>query len=409
MNKTVLFISINYRIQNSTFLVSIPRLLNERGLNSVIVTNTEFSISNYNQHYLKVLQLSNLNYESKNRDETSRYKLNKKNSFLFDLKRYFYNYKKEYIKYKELVKYSISIKEYIIENNLDVSCICSIEPDSLFIGSILNKNRKYGFCYNSMEISHWEQTKLFVIKKIINFIFKNNISNVDLITIQDSDRKKYFLEKIKTKVPIEILPVGIDGDTNKIKSDYLRKKFQIENDKFIILYSGSITSWACVHEIIKTAIDWANDKSLVINGWISNLEYYEKLKEVSKLSKNIYINTEPVKWEDLDNLVASADIGLAIYRDSDLNCQAISSSSNKLAVYSKSGIPVIINDTFSTKAMFEKHKWGESVGDIVEIEEKINCILEDIESYKRNAFNAFNAYYNLKILSKDFLDYLTSH
>jgi triphosphoribosyl-dephospho-CoA synthetase len=89
-----------------------------------------------------------------------------------------------------------------------------------------------------------------------------------------------------------------------------------------------------------------------------------------------------------------------------INTQAISSSSNKLGVYSKSGIPVIINDTFSTKKMFEETKWGEGIVKENELESKIDEISSNYDFYRNNAFNAFDKYYNLNLLSKELLHFL---
>lgn len=401
--------SINYRIENSTFLIAIPKLLNDRGYNSLIITNSDFDDSNYQKDYIKTFHLKNFNKVKPSEVEKKTSKTIQKNNYLKDIKSYFYLYKKEIIKLQNYKKFSEKIQNYIDDNKIEVQKICVIDTESLFVAYEINKNNKsFDFIYNSMELSFWDINRPFLVKMYFSYLFKKNLKICQFITLQDNDRKKYFLSKVKTKIPIEILPVGIDGEINTIKSNFLRDKFNIDTNKIIVLYSGSITSWACVYEIVENAINWKNDKCLVINGWVSNEEYFNKLKEISLKSNNIYINTEPVKWEDLDNLIASADIGLAIYKESDLNTQAIASSSNKLGVYSKSGVPIVINDTFSTKKMFETLKWGEGINQLNDLEDKIDNITSNYSHYNKNAYIAFDKYYNLKILSQKFIEKLTN-
>ena len=133
---------------------------------------------------------------------------------------------------------------------------------------------------------------------------------------------------------------------------------------------------------------------------------FKQINELANTNTNIYLSTDPVLWDELDTLVSSADIGLAIYHSTDENEQSISSSSNKFAIYAKSGVPLITNLTPSTDLLFKETPWGEGILIIEELESKVKRIINDLEMYKEKSFEAFEKYYNLSSLSKEFINEL---
>ncbi len=402
--KAIVFLSINYRVENSTFLQSIPSILRQEELHSIIITDTNIPESFTNSDFITYYSLKETSVAEPQNNITS-FK-SKQIGIFHNLRSYLYRIKKEFQWLGKLQKTSEQILQLVNDLDFQIIKVCAIEIDSLLIGNLLCKELKTELVFSSMELSFWEQKRPWIVNVYLKWVVSRNLESVRCISIQDNDRKKALYRHTKTKRPFIILPVGILGPSNRVKSEYLRQKFNIPLEKKIILYAGSIRSWARVLEIAQIATSWHEDFCLVINGWIGDLEYFKQINELANTNTNIYLSTDPVLWDELDTLVSSADIGLAIYHSTDENEQSISSSSNKFAIYAKSGVPLITNLTPSTDLLFKETPWGEGILIIEELESKVKRIINDLEMYKEKSFEAFEKYYNLSSLSKEFINEL---
>lgn len=409
--KAILFLSLNYRVENSTFLQSIPTLLAEKGTHSVIITNTSIPSSCQNNDFVTYHSLIKDNEIEPYGNSTL--KQSKSNAIklpliLSNIKTLLYKIKKEYLWLSRIDKMSSQVLEYLGSIDYEISKTCAIEVDSLFCASKVVKVLHSDLVYCSMELSFWDIKKPILIRMFLDQLFRIKLYNVKAISIQHSERKSVFIRNTRTQKPFILLPVGVLGPANTVKSNYLRQKFNIPSHQKIVLYAGSIRSWASVLELANDAINWSNDFCLVINGWVGDVDYFKSIQEVSHHSNNIYINTAPVSWHELDQLIASADIGLAIYRDSDDNKQTTASSSNKYAIYAKSGLPIVTNLTPSTLRLFNETRWGEGVESIGGLAAAIQKIGARNGEYRQKAFEAFDKYYNLSVLGQEFIKELLS-
>jgi glycosyltransferase involved in cell wall biosynthesis len=94
-----------------------------------------------------------------------------------------------------------------------------------------------------------------------------------------------------------------------------------------------------------------------------------------------------VPYETLDDLIASADIGLAFYRPIDLNY--LNMASGKLLHYLKCGLPVIATDFPNLRQILEENHCGICVPDENGIVEAARQILGNHDFWSANAARCF--------------------
>lgn len=118
--------------------------------------------------------------------------------------------------------------------------------------------------------------------------------------------------------------------------------------------------------------------------------YIKSLKEIN--STNLFLSLEPLPYEKIDKVFASATIGLAFYRDINNNFSQIAKASGKLSFYLKHGKPVLVNNLESLSTLVEKYKIGVVVhnpSDSMEIQSAIEMILNNYSFYCENAKTCF--------------------
>jgi glycosyltransferase involved in cell wall biosynthesis len=114
------------------------------------------------------------------------------------------------------------------------------------------------------------------------------------------------------------------------------------------------------------------------------------LREIN--SNNLFLSLEPLPYEQIDKIYASATIGLAFYKDWDNNLSQISKASGKLSQYLKHGKPVLVNNLESLSQVVEKYKIGVVIKDplnTLEIEAAIETILNNYAFYSENTKTCF--------------------
>jgi glycosyltransferase involved in cell wall biosynthesis len=95
--------------------------------------------------------------------------------------------------------------------------------------------------------------------------------------------------------------------------------------------------------------------------------------------------------EQLDNLVGSADIGIAWY-DHDLlgyRAELLGLAAGKIGRYLKNGLPVIARNLPTIKEYLDRYECGICVDRLDEITAAIDTIKNDYERYSKNALRCY--------------------
>lgn len=176
-------------------------------------------------------------------------------------------------------------------------------------------------------------------------------------------------------------------------SDYLKVRLGIDSDKVIILHSGGLGKWFLCKELAELAKGWGKEKVLVFHT-SHNIEqdaYYIDMKKVIEGQKNILFSMKPVPNDELDSLVASATIGIALYSVEELSYRAeyMGVAAGKIGNYLKCGIPVIVN-RLPSLSYIEEYKCGILIDNLNDIEKAIDTIMCNYLEYQKGAYQCYN-------------------
>lgn len=220
--------------------------------------------------------------------------------------------------------------------------------------------------------------------------------HADFIIIQDESRAKLLrTENLIDESKIVLLPVAPQNSIT-IKSDYLRRKFQIPLDKKIVLHSGSFKEWTYPVELVDSLSDWPRDLVLVIHTRDNPRDrnpYINRLRETRPA--NLILSTEPLNTKEYEEMVASADIGLVLYkpvpgsRVLQKNIEYIGLASGKFSYYVKNGLPIISFRQRSYSDLLKRYRFGINIQDFSEMTNAIEAIFNDYASYRKQALKVF--------------------
>lgn len=271
-------------------------------------------------------------------------------------------------------------------------CLIGAEPGGLIAVGTIGQKKGIPYIYYNLELHLSAEGRTIEERVFKKYERIYNKSAAFTIT-QDEERARLLAEDNEVSFDdVVMVPVCADGPRFEKRSNYLREKFNLSDDDKIILYAGFISDWAMCEELAKAALSWPDNWVLILHshgyndeGYIRKIKRYEGVK--------VKVSLEPVPYDDLPSFLASADIGVALYRDIGKNFTAIGSASGKLAHYLKSGLPVITNDYPSIKKIIDFYRCGVCIGGLTNISAAIEEIANNYDSMHSNAYRCYEERY----------------
>ncbi len=286
-------------------------------------------------------------------------------------------------------------------------------------GSILALIKSYffqqKFIYLSLELNH--PTKLRGFANIINLLERLAYRKSEAVIVQDEDRFKTLCEYNQYQHPkVFYLPNSPSSSDSLVQDtqfkNYFREKFNLSKEKYphIILQAGMIEE-SVLSEQLAYAFAAINKGYALVFHERQKREvdepYIKALQEIN--SKNLFLSLEPLPYEKIDNIFASATIGLAFYKDIDKNYSQISMASGKLSYYLKHGKPVLVSNLDSLSKLVDKYKIGaviQEASNSLEIESALEMILSNYTFYSENAKTCFEEEFDFSQKIKPILSFM---
>lgn len=184
------------------------------------------------------------------------------------------------------------------------------------------------------------------------------------------------------------LPVGVRSTQLKRKQVFLQSRLGIPYSVRIILYLGVISSNRNCQQIIDRADYLPSGYAIVFHGPLSN-------DPIRVETDNVFLSTDLLSTHELEAVVASADIGIAIYDNDVLNDRLTAFSSQKIAMYLRAGVPFVAAHNESYARLLSEFACGELIEEFAELPAAVHRILENYEAYSAAAHNAFRMHYCL--------------
>ena len=289
-------------------------------------------------------------------------------------------------------------------------CLLGIDPAGLIVATAVAKRTRSPVAYFSLEMLVWQDIRMerrLVValqKRGVKMLERRCHQQVAFTIALDERRAKCLLED--NRVPgaeVILVPVSPAGEVpdNIMQSDYLRQRFNIPPDKRIILMIGAITDLNMALELAQAARNWPSGWALVLHGWVANEDYLHQVKQACRDRQTI-LSLDVVPQQELDKLVASADIGIALYENQGLNIYHM--SSGKIPQYMRCGLPVIAIDFPNLVDQVEASGCGICVRNEREVSEAIRQILDDYSYYSKNARRVYVERYDFSSHFRQVLD-----
>lgn len=289
--------------------------------------------------------------------------------------------------------------KYLKNNGKNYDFVISFSIEglwALFFYNLRFFGKKLKGAYFSMEffdkIKKTPQ-KYHFLWKHFNWMLKSYIA---FSVVQDNTRALFVKEYFSFVDKMLLLPNGYIGFT-KEKSDFAYKKFNISTDKKILLYSGALERWGFDINLPKYLAPLLEKEYVLLLSGFSRDNYIQTIKEEFSdlIAQNkIIISDENLDENDYTNLVKSAYIGLAWYKEIDItdknnpcitNIYYMGLSSGKLCKYLSCSIPVILPEFYyGYKQLVEDKKIGQVAPYNNSILEKIIEIDNHYDFYTKN-------------------------
>ena len=305
--------------------------------------------------------------------------------------------------YYRKIKFIRQIKGMIDKDYYN--CFIAVEPEGLLPCTYFSIRHKVPLMYLSLELNNlsWERKRPL-------FKFFERLGNKRAICtiIQDEERAGILLEDNRVEdQEVIILPVSARGAAYRKKSNYLREKLGIPEDKKIVLYAGCISEWAMCVELAEASTKWNDEFVLVLHGPRHEKDYLKRLMPYTEGGR-VKLSLDWVPYGELDALISSGDVGIALYRGDVLNNRLIGAASSKFAQYLKCGLPIITNNYPSIRTVINKYKCGECIADISESGKAIEEIFVNYLTYSKGAYECYEKRYNFSNNFKPIIDKLST-
>jgi glycosyltransferase involved in cell wall biosynthesis len=212
--------------------------------------------------------------------------------------------------------------------------------------------------------------------------------------IQDPDRARVLFEHNgldMAKATIFYVPVSVLGGPYRPRSGYLHESLAIPRVQKIILYFGNIWERRYVLELTQAAQGFPDDWTLVMHGEAA-VSTMEKIKGMDRRQK-VILSQKMVPAERIQEIIASADVGLLFYSGETQNERLTAFASEKMALYMQCGVPFVGFDYPGFRRLADEDRCGVVVSRIEQLPEAIAVILRSHDPFRQNAHRAFGKHY----------------
>jgi glycosyltransferase involved in cell wall biosynthesis len=313
------------------------------------------------------------------------------------------------VTFPEVYRFSSWLKSLTDFDRYDY--VFPVECHSLIsLYDMLNKDK---LVYYNLELLNWSANDMvYGNKLILKDLEYRLIQSLKCVVLPSHARAESFC-RINEFAPekTQILPVAAMGNPISKKSKYFRKKFSIPDDHIVIVYSGNFVPWFQCTEIIDAMRACRHRAySLVMHTWCLSSTETSYFKDMMKhaFGLPVFFSSEYISYDNLTEVLSSADIGLAFYESLDDNFTEILFSSNKIGEYLKAGLPIITSNFKPLHDFVHNNKIGITVP-VQDISKAIEEISGQLGEYKSNALACYQANYRFELYFENYYQYLYMH
>jgi hypothetical protein len=271
---------------------------------------------------------------------------------------------------------------------------CKLFPDAL--------NRIMDYSIEVVEEGHPSFQSSPTVRSFVKFERKI-LKRLSALLIQDRFRAALLLKnapRAAANVTVIHFPVSLRGPARQVPGKGFYDTILQSSISTRILFFGGLWSAVLLEQLQHISKRLADDEALIIHGGRGVISPAEVV------SRNFILVRRPVPFEQIDDLISSAHIGLALYPGEDPNSRYTAYSSEKIARYTKSGVPFIAFANEDYEHLRDTTGCCVLVSSYDQVPDAIKEIRQNYEQYRSNAFHAFQNIYDIEIASKSLVQFL---
>jgi glycosyltransferase involved in cell wall biosynthesis len=247
--------------------------------------------------------------------------------------------------------------------------------------------------------------------RLFKLIERKAIRSAWLSLIQDEQRASMLCRDAGIpRSKVHILPNSPIGQGAICTSHFLHRKLDIPQEHPLLLAPGTLGPQFCTEELVTAAQGLQDNWICVIHAaqpMAADDPYLAMLARKNGNARVIF-STSPVQYDQVQELMASARIGIALYGAAGgPNTTHVGLASGKLCQFLKVGVPVIVSDYPVLRQFVLKHRVGLPLSSLEELPKLIEAIESDYSGYRQRCISAFDKYLSFESHFEKVIAYLS--
>jgi hypothetical protein len=280
-------------------------------------------------------------------------------------------------------------------------CVIGVDPDGLELAASSAPGAPLG--YYSLELLLSDELTTPAERRL-KARERELSQRAAFVIVQDEERGRLLAEDNAVDWQrVVLVPNAPLGPARRKPARLWHERFGLEAAQRVVLHAGSLGDWTGIEDIVGRVPTWPEPWVLVVHTRYEgeSSPYVERLR-AQKDPRRVHFSLRPVERQAYDELVDSAEVGLAFYvptADSAFtqqNVQTIGLSSGKLAYYLRSGLPVVVNRAASIAATLEQVGCGLAVEDAAHVGSALARIAERYDDYSAAALRFFDEHLDFR-------------
>jgi glycosyltransferase involved in cell wall biosynthesis len=270
------------------------------------------------------------------------------------------------------------------------ACLIGIEKKGLIWAGLMGERMGIPSMYYSLELytrDHPHSKRSLHARRTKPVEEKYHRKSLATI-VQDPDRAEILLRDNGVQnSELFYVPVSLIGEPYRARSAFLRQRLRLPDDRRVILQFGQISEDRFSIELARVAQHFPGEWTLVLHGYGPE-RTVRRIRRVDGRGR-VRLSLDLVPAHRVLEMVASADIGLALYSSRTANDTLTALSSEKVALYLQAGLPIIAFDYPGYRRLIDRYGCGATVSSLDQLPAAVEKILASYDRFRSNAYTCF--------------------
>lgn len=285
-----------------------------------------------------------------------------------------------------ITPYKIRECQKVLATRPPFDLVIALDPPSLFLAHQLYRTELDRVVEYSLEISDESHGDFQArrAERAFRRFERAVLPKLRALLIQDRFRAEVLLRRVPGRAAVKTIyfPVALSGPGRKPAPGPRRQ------GEATMIFFGGVWSTAFLRELQAIASRLRPGQRLMIRGGRGTVG------AGPAAHGSLDLSTEPIPFDRVNDVIATADVGLALYPNNEANSRCSAFASEKVARYLQCGLPFIAFQNEDYDYLRAESGCCELVAQYSEVPVAMNRIMDDYESYQRGAATAFDRFYN---------------